>query len=255
MGGHAAGDVASATVIDAIRSFDVEVDDPAQLTTILSAAVRTANGMLTAKVRADPDLGNMGSTLTAVLWSVGHVAVANIGDSRAYLVRNRALRSLTEDHVLSNLVASPMPPAIGSYLVRFLDARPGWSPDLTLHAACPGDRYLICSDGLSGFVTADAIRDVAINVCETDQAVAEMIDLANAAGAPDNVTVIVVDVPDGTWQERDGNPLVLGAAASLADDLPSRRCQRLLQARARRPTHPAAMLVQTRLDRWGSRIR
>ena len=140
--------------------------------------------------------------------------MANIGDSRAYLLRNRVLRPLTEDHVLSNLVANPRPQAIGSFLVRFLDARPGWSADLTLHTAHPGDRYLICSDGLSGFVTANAIQDVATCVDEADQAVAELLGLATTAGAPDNVTVIVMDVPDGTWQERVENPLVLGAAAA-----------------------------------------
>src|SRR5204863_4177938 len=130
------------------------------------------------------NLGNMGSTLTAMLWFGGHFAVANIGDSRAYLLRNRILIPLTEDHVLSNLVSNPMPPAIGSYLVRFLDARPGWSADLTLHTAHPGDRYLICSDGLTEFVTTDAIRDVVKRVEEVNYAVAELVDLAHTAGAP-----------------------------------------------------------------------
>jgi serine/threonine protein phosphatase PrpC len=215
MGGHAAGDIASATVIDAIRSFDVRADDPAQLTTILGAAVMAANGELTAKVHANANLGNMGSTLTAMLWSADHFAIANIGDSRAYLLRDKVLRPLTEDHVFSNLVSNPMPPAIGSYLVRFLDARPGWSADLTLHTAYPGDRYLICSDGLTAFVTADAIRDVVKRVDEVNQAATELVELAHTAGAPDNVTVIVVDVPSGAWQERIENPLVLGAAATL----------------------------------------
>lgn len=214
MGGHAAGDVASATVIEAIRSFDVRADDSTRLTTILSAAVSAANSELTARVHVDTNLGNMGSTLTAMLWLGGHFAVANIGDSRAYLLRNRILIPLTEDHVLSNLVANPRPPAIGSYLVRFLDARPGWSADLTLHTAHPGDRYLICSDGLSGFVSANVIRDVATDVEGADQTVAELLGFATAAGAPDNVTAIVVDVPDGTWHERVENPLILGSAAT-----------------------------------------
>lgn len=213
MGGHAAGDVASATVIEAIRSFDVKADDSARLTAILSAAVSAANRELAARVHINANLGNMGSTLTAILWSADHLAVANIGDSRAYLLRNRVLRPLTEDHVLSNLVANPRPPEIGSHLVRFLDARPAWSPDLTLHTAHPGDRYLICSDGLSGFVSANAIRDVATHVKGADQTVAELLGLAAAVGAPDNVTVIVVDVPDGTWQERVESPLFLGAVA------------------------------------------
>lgn len=213
MGGHAAGDVASATVIEAIRPFDVAAVDPTRLTTILSKAVRAANNEITARVRANSSLGNMGSTLTAMLWLEDYFAIANIGDSRAYLLRNSMLIPLTEDHVLSNLVANPKPPAIGGHLVRFLDARPGWSADLTLHAARPGDRYLICSDGLSGFVGADVIRDVIASAIEIDQAVAELIELAHAAGGPDNVTVIAMDVPDGAWEGRAENPLFFGAAA------------------------------------------
>jgi protein phosphatase len=218
MGGHTAGDVASTIVIDAVRSFDVEVSDPRHLTSVLSAAVSTANLRLTVSVQAKPELANMGTTLTALLWSSGHVAVAHIGDSRAYLLRNRVLRPITEDHVLSNLVANPMPAGIGDYLVRFLDARPGWSPDLTLRTARPGDRYLICSDGLNGFVADGAIRDVLADVDDLDQAVAELIRLAHDEGAPDNVTVIAMGVPDGTWTPRNEKPLILGAAASQHAD-------------------------------------
>jgi serine/threonine protein phosphatase PrpC len=215
MGGHAAGDVASATVISAIRSFDVAAD-PGRLTATLGSAVDAANRQLAAKAAADPGLAGMGSTLTAMLWSGTHVAIGHIGDSRAYRLRNQALAQITEDHVVSNLVAAPMPARIGEYLVRFLDARPGWSPDLTLRPVLPGDRYLICSDGLSSFVGPDAIRDALAVRGDLAHAADDLIQLAYAAGAPDNVTLIAVDIPDGTWQERGGSPLVLGAAASVA---------------------------------------
>lgn len=215
MGGHEAGDVASATVIAAIRPFDVAADAE-RLTTILGAAIGAANEQFTAKVEDDPGLAGMGSTLTAMLWSGSHVAVAHIGDSRAYQLRNRVLRQITEDHVVSNLVATPMPARIGGYLVRFLDARPGWSPDLTLRTAAPGDRYLICSDGLSGVVSPDAIREVLADGGDANQAADTLVRLAYSAGAPDNVTVIVLDTLDGTWQEREDSPLILGAAARLA---------------------------------------
>lgn len=215
MGGHAAGDVASATVIDAIRRFDA-VTDVDRLTTVLGSAVRAANSQLTAKVEGLRSLAGMGSTLTAMLWSGSHVAVAHIGDSRAYLLRDQVMRQITEDHVLSNLVAAPMPARISGYLVRYLDARPGWSPDLSLRAVQPGDRYLICSDGLNGFADPDAIRAVLADGGDADQAVESLISLAYTAGAPDNVTAIVVDVPGGAWEERERNPLVAGAAAELA---------------------------------------
>jgi PPM family protein phosphatase len=217
MGGHAAGDIASATVIDSIRPFDLAVDESASLTAVLGAAIRRANDRLAAKVATDPSLISMGSTLTALLWSGSHVAVANIGDSRAYLLRNGSLRRITEDHVMSKLVARPMPTDISEYLVRFLDARPGWSPDLTLRAVNPGDRYVVCSDGLSGFVGEHAIRDVMASASDPDEVLDALMRLTREAGAPDNVTMIVVDVPDGAWTERTDPPAVLGAAATLAE--------------------------------------
>jgi PPM family protein phosphatase len=215
MGGHAAGDVASSTVIEAIRPFDIAVA-PGQLTATLGRAIREANDAMAARADADPRVASMGSTLTALLWSGNHVALANIGDSRAYLLRNGRLVPITEDHILSKLVATPMPADIGDHLVRFLDRRPGASPDLVLRTAQPGDRYLLCSDGLSGVVSVEVIQDVLASTGEPEDVVTTLIQLTEEAGAPDNVTVVVVDVPEGTWQERDDPPVVLGAAASVA---------------------------------------
>ena len=216
MGGHAAGDVASATVIEAIRPFDVEAGEPENLTALLGDAVRDANVRFADKVRVNPGLVSMGSTLTAMLWSGRHTVIAHIGDSRAYRLRNSVLARLTEDHIVGKLVADPMPTDIGEHLVRFLDARPGWSPDLTLRSALPGDRYLICSDGLSSFVDEHSIRDVLVGTSDVDEVVAEMAALAYEAGAPDNVTVIVAELPDGEWHQRHGDPLILGSAADVA---------------------------------------
>jgi protein phosphatase len=211
MGGHAAGDVASATVVAAIRGFDAAADS-SRLTSVLGAAVQAANYRLANRAKDEPALAGMGSTLTAMLWSGSHMALAHIGDSRAYLLRDRVMRQITEDHILSNLVAQPMPARISGYLVRYLDARPGWSPDLTLRAVRPGDRYLLCSDGLSGFADPDAIRQVLAGDGDAGQAADRLVSLAYEAGAPDNVTVVIVDVPRGEWEERDGSPLVVGAA-------------------------------------------
>jgi serine/threonine protein phosphatase PrpC len=215
MGGHAAGDAASATVVDAIRRFDAATDAE-HLTTALGSAIRRANSQLAARVQAEPALAGMGSTLTMMLWSGTRVAIAHIGDSRAYLLRNGILRQITEDHVLSNLVAAPMPTSTGGYLVRYLDARPGWSPDLTLRTAAPGDRYLICSDGLSGVVAPIAIRTALADSGDADQAADALISLAFAAGAPDNITVVITDIASGAWEEREEDPLVVGAAAEFA---------------------------------------
>ena len=129
------------------------------------------------------------------------------------MLRDRVLRQITEDHVLRNLVAAPMPASISGYLVRYLDARPGWSPDLTLRAMQPGDPYLICSDGLNGFADPDAIRAVLAVTATPTTAVGlpRWLRGTRAGQRPDHR-----GGPDGTWEEREGNPLVVGAAAELA---------------------------------------
>jgi protein phosphatase len=86
-----------------------------------------------------------------------------------------------------------------------------------LRTAQPGDRYLVCSDGLSGFVSEDAIRDVMVSVDDLDHVLDALMGLTREAGAPDNVTMIAVDVPDGAWAERTDPPVILGAAASLSE--------------------------------------
>jgi serine/threonine protein phosphatase PrpC len=216
MGGHVAGDIASAAVVEALRPFDVDVSSPGQLTKALGRAVSAASDQLAAMIAADRSFAGMGTTLTAMLWSGNHTAVANIGDSRAYLLRRGTLKQITEDHVMGKLVANPAPAQISAFIVRYLDGRSDRSPDLTLRTMRPGDRYLICSDGLSGVLESRVIRDVLTSVEDADQAVADLIRLAHKAGAPDNVTVIVADAPEGIWRVPEGSPLVLGAADSQA---------------------------------------
>jgi protein phosphatase len=216
LGGHVGGDVASAAVVEAFRPFDMDAGNPEQLIETLGCAVSAASEQLAARIEADPGLAGMGSTLTAMLWSGSHVAVANIGDSRAYLLRGGILRQATEDHVMGKLVANPAPAQLGAIIVRYLDGRPDRSPDLTLRSMLPGDRYLICSDGLSSVLETHVIRDVLASVEDAGQAVADLIQLTYEAGGPDNVSLIVADVPEGVWRVPEGSPLVLGAANSRA---------------------------------------
>ncbi len=218
MGGHVAGDIASATVVDALRPFDVDAGSPGQLINVLGRAVSAASGQLAARIEADRSLAGMGTTLTAMLWSGNYAAVANIGDSRGYLLRRGTLKLITEDHVMGKLVASPAPAQISTIIVRYLDGRSNRSPDLTLRSVLPGDRYLICSDGLSGVLEARVIRDVLVASGEdAAQMVTDLIQLTHEVGAPDNVTAIVADVTDGIWRAPQGNPVILGAAASHAE--------------------------------------
>jgi serine/threonine protein phosphatase PrpC len=211
MGGHAAGEIASAAVIESLRGRDVEVP-PAVLLRTLGAAVAEANREVARRAAEDPARQGMGTTLTAMLRSGDQVAIAHIGDSRAFLLRGGRLRQITEDHTIAHLV-SDATDALAPVLTRYLDGRPDRSPDLVLRELRPGDRYLLCSDGLSPEVADDAISDVLATAADPAEAVRQLVGLADEAGAPDNVTVIVVDVRPGSAAADPVEPVTLGAAA------------------------------------------
>src|ERR1700747_3761977 len=203
MGGHAAGEVASSLTIDSMAKLDSEPPG-GDLLAELASAVAAANARLQEKIIATPAVEGMGTTLTALLWSDGHAAVCHIGDSRGYLLRDGELYQITHDHTLvQSLVdegrisaddVSTHPQR--SLLLRALDGRSAAEPDLSVHDAMPGDRYLLCSDGLSGVVSDETLRDTLEAVADPDAATRELIELALAGGGPDNITCIVADVVD-----------------------------------------------------------
>jgi serine/threonine protein phosphatase PrpC len=143
----------------------------------------------------------MGSTLVAMLWSETSAVLANVGDSRVYLLRNlgpdsNRILQITEDHTYGHLVSDAADvPNLPERLSRFLDGRvDGRSPDLTNWGLCPGDRFLLCPDGLSSFVPHHLIHD-ALRSSSGPGAVADrLITLALDHGGQDNVTVVTVDV-------------------------------------------------------------
>jgi len=213
MGGHVAGEIASATAITALAAYDAPAD-PARLAETLGTAVSDANAAIRQRTESDPALRSMGTTLTAMLWSGHAYALAHIGDSRAYLLRGGQLRQLTEDHALRNLVAGTRTsPLLAPIMSRYLDGRPERSPDLALREARPGDRYLICSDGLSSVVPDDAVRGVLESGDDLPLIIEQLTGLANSGGGPDNITAIVIDVA-GSTAESAAPPVTLGAAAT-----------------------------------------
>jgi len=209
MGGHAAGEVASAAVIEALLAHDADVA-PQALLEVLGRAVTEANGEVARRAAEDPARRGMGTTLTAMLWSGDGFALAHIGDSRAFRLRNGELDQITEDHVMGKLVSNAG--YLAPVLSRYLDGRPDRSPDLGLREARPGDRYLLCSDGLSPVVSVEQIRDVLASTADPGEAVGELLGLAEDAGGPDNITVIVIDA--GRAPARPAAPMTLGAAAA-----------------------------------------
>jgi protein phosphatase len=169
----------------------------------------------------------MGTTLTALFWSDGHAALCHIGDSRGYLLREGELYQITHDHTLvQSLVdegrisaddVSTHPQR--SLLLRALDGRSVAEPDLSVHDGQVGDRYLLCSDGLSGVVSDETLRETLATIEDPEAVTRQLIELALHGGGPDNITCIVADVVD-TAASRvppTGAPVLAGAAASVHD--------------------------------------
>jgi serine/threonine protein phosphatase PrpC len=222
MGGHAAGEVASAATITTIASLDAE-HPGADLINALADAVANANMRLQELIISDPAIEGMGTTLTALLWSDGHAAICHIGDSRAYLLRNGQFYQITHDHTLvqslvdegkiteDDVATHPH----RSLLLRALDGRTLAEPDLSAHETMAGDRYLLCSDGLSGVVTEQTLHQTLSSVWDPEKAALQLVELAIRGGGPDNITVIVADVVDTqtTALPPTREPVLAGAAA------------------------------------------
>jgi serine/threonine protein phosphatase PrpC len=225
MGGHAAGEVASAVAISAIAPLDGQgLTDSADMLDALAEAVASARSTLHEMSEADPATEGMGTTLTALLWAGDQVAICHIGDSRAYLLRDGDLYQITRDHTLIQSLVDEgrLSPAAAanhpqrSLIMRALQGSTDADPDLSMHTALLGDRYLLCSDGLTDVVTDMAVHATLVSVEDPEQAVEQLINQAINNGGPDNITCIVADVVDtmtGPVAPSRGHQLV-GAAAN-----------------------------------------
>ncbi len=241
MGGHAAGEVASAATIVAIAPLDAEIPG-ADLVGALADAVASANLRLHELISSDPAIEGMGTTLTAMLWSDGYAALCHIGDSRAYLLRGADFVQITHDHTLvqslvdegkiseDDVATHPH----RSLLLRALDGRTVAEPDLNAIETLPGDRFLLCSDGLSGVVTEQTLRQTLNAVRDPDKAALQLVELAIRGGGPDNITCIVADVLDTqasavppTWQPVLAGAAAQGAPSPTRQSSPATRAMRL----------------------------
>ncbi|KQS58289.1 protein phosphatase [Geodermatophilus sp. Leaf369] len=216
MGGHAAGDVASKVVIAALEHLDDDAPSGDMLQ-LLRGAVFDGSEHLREVIRESPQLEGMGTTLTAVLFAGGRLALCHVGDSRAYLVRDGQLNQITHDDTFVQTLiddgritadeANSHPQR--SLLLRALNGQ-DVEPDLSMREARAGDRYLICSDGLSGVVSHETMAD-ALHDPDPQATADRLIELALRSGGPDNITVIVADVVDDDGSSRM-DPVVDGAA-------------------------------------------
>lgn len=227
MGGHAHGEVASAIAVVALAELDESLRgvDLAQvdLLAALGSAVADAAARLTEAARHDPELRGTGTTVVAMLVDGTRAGILHIGDSRAYLLRNGQLIRLTRDHTLVQTLvdegrisaeeAAAHPRR--SVLVRTLQDGGTVEPELFAHDARLGDRYLLCSDGVTAVLCDADLHDVLVSVAEPATAVERLIGLANAGGGPDNITCVVADLIDDPEPANPGGPpVVVGAAAT-----------------------------------------
>ncbi|MFB7511178.1 MerR family transcriptional regulator, partial [Streptomyces broussonetiae] len=197
------GALASAAAVEALKHLETDGIPAGSLLNVLEDAVDQARQAVHGVAAAGPRPEEAGTTLTAMLWTGSQMALVHIGDCRVHLLRDGRLFQITHDHtVVQSMVdegrISPeeaLSHPQRSLLVRALGSGADGTPDLRLHDARPADRYLLCSDGLSTVVATDEIRQVLSGTREPEQAVRQLIALANACGGPDNVSCVVADVP------------------------------------------------------------
>lgn len=221
MGGHAGGDVASALTLQSIADIDRPFESADEAVQALSSALLDANQELAEAVFEHPELTGMGTTVSGVVRVGQRLAIVHIGDSRIYRWRAGRLTQITKDHTfVQRLVDSGRISAEEaavhprrSVLMRVLgdvDLTP--EIDTEIVDTEPGDRWLLCSDGLSGFVSEDRIAELLAEHSDAAQAVEALIDESLDEGAPDNVTVVIVGV-DESPSSAVASPLFVGSAA------------------------------------------
>ncbi len=243
VGGHAAGEVASTVAVGVLSGLD-EDSPGGDLLEALSGAIHTANNHLRDMVSGDPELAGMGTTVTAMLRAGGRFGLVHIGDSRGYLLRDGTLQQITKDHtfVQSLLDEGRITAEEADHhpqrnvITNALDGREDIELDLSVRETRPGDRYLLCSDGLSGVVSEDTIRDTLAAEASTDVAVERLVELALKGGGPDNITAIVADVVEVETKPPSAVPVTVGAAAEGAvkhqrPDTPAAKAAALRPAR------------------------
>ncbi|MEU9122884.1 MerR family transcriptional regulator [Streptomyces sp. NPDC048506] len=193
------GDLAAAAAIEALVPLEERDLTAADPLLVLEEAARQAHRAAPPALSADHSTG---STLTALLRAGSRLALLHIGDSRAYVLRDSGLFRITHDHSLVQSLIdegrltpeeAPAHPQ-RAVLLRSLDSTTEFTPDLQLLQAHPGERYLLCTDGLTGVVPPETLQDVLTAAATPEQAVERLIAAAHAAGAPDNVSCAVADV-------------------------------------------------------------
>ncbi len=204
MGGHAGGDIASAMVSQAVAGADRHYETPQQAIREIDSALEAANEKLARTVEDHQELRGMGTTFSGLMVVDNKIALSHIGDSRIYRVSDGKLRQISKDHTFVQRLVDTgriteeeaLVHPRRNVLMRVLgDVEIELEIDSEIHDANPGDRWLLCSDGLSGVVPEDVISQIVLNKnVDVEEAAELLVYEALEHGAPDNVTVVIVDV-------------------------------------------------------------
>ncbi len=255
MGGAQAGEVASRLAVEA---FAAGLPPAENAESRLSERVQEANGRIHALSRSDHERAGMGTTLTAAMVDGDHIAIAHVGDSRAYVLRDGELTQLTQDHSLvDELVrrgrlteeqAAEHPQR--SIITRALGPEAGVEVDTMSFPARPGDVLLLCSDGLTSMVSPEEIARILGAAGDLHAAAEQLVAAANAAGGRDNITVVIFRVEAGEPESAEPEqptglaPAVTGGAAASPEVVPRRPLPPpAVGRRRRRFARPLAALV------------
>jgi PPM family protein phosphatase len=237
MGGHAAGEVASRITVESIQEFIAGTEEEHENTwpfgfnnryslegNRLTTAVEKANERVMRAVQNRPELKGMGTTVVAALFYEDRVTLVHVGDSRAYLFRGRELKRLTDDHswvqeqvnagILSEDEAKSHP--LKNVVTRALGGAAHVAVDLIEVPLTGGDRFLLCSDGLTGMVTDEELVRQLGSEEPPDRTVRSLVELANDRGGIDNITAILIEVVRSASDKRPTDPV--GVPSSISTD-------------------------------------
>lgn len=229
MGGHAGGDTASTIAIRSLAHIEQSgtKNDVASIASMMETSVMAAHDAIVGKAKRERTLAGMGTTVTAVGLVSGHWVITHIGDSRAYLLRDGKIRRMTQDHsYVQHLIDTgriseaearnhPQRNVVMRVLGDF-DIDP--HPDIAILTAKPTDRWLLCSDGLSGVLEDDTLEQMLATVSDEEECAQQLVAMALKAGSTDNVTAVIADatlaLDASSFDLPHQTPIVGGAASS-----------------------------------------
>lgn len=220
LGGHSAGEVASALAVKCIKeivqkrpAIPKEFHEKVSAKTrLLGWAISEANRIIHEQAQADPTRAGMGTTATAAWFHGIRVSVAHVGDSRAYLFREGKFTQVTEDHsfVAEQVRAGLLTPEEAEHslhrnvITRALGTQQSVQVDVYEHEVKPGDKFLLCSDGLTGVISDTELKLMIEKAKDPKTLCASFIDEANARGGPDNITAVVIYILESEQRRRKG---------------------------------------------------